>query len=173
MRVDAHLLTLPVRHPWRSPPCSLLLAPMPPRPCPPRVPPEQETRYRQRYLDLMMNPDIQDIFRVRSRVIAGVRSYLDNRGFLEVGPAPREGTEGGGAWYGRCSTRLNMHECTRSLPLCKAQKHLCIKKKQPVHPLRRPSWLMNAQLALWLAGKGGGKLTPKHRPDFSCRWRRP
>ncbi len=31
-----------------------------------------------------MNPDIQDIFRVRSRIIAGVRNYLDNRGFLEV-----------------------------------------------------------------------------------------
>ncbi|KAL4449030.1 hypothetical protein ABPG77_007747 [Micractinium sp. CCAP 211/92] len=45
---------------------------------------DQETRYRQRYLDLMMNPDIQDIFRVRSRIIAGVRNYLDNRGFLEV-----------------------------------------------------------------------------------------
>ncbi len=45
---------------------------------------DQETRYRQRYLDLIVNPEIGDIFRVRSRVIAGVRSFLDQRGFLEV-----------------------------------------------------------------------------------------
>ena len=45
----------------------------------------QETRYRQRYLDLIVNPEVQDIFRTRSRIIAGVRRYLDDRGFLEVG----------------------------------------------------------------------------------------
>ena len=45
---------------------------------------DQETRYRQRYLDLIVNPEIGDIFRVRSRVIAGVRAFLDQRGFLEV-----------------------------------------------------------------------------------------
>ena len=45
----------------------------------------QETRYRQRYLDLIVNPDVQAIFRTRSRIIAGVRRYLDERGFLEVG----------------------------------------------------------------------------------------
>lgn len=44
----------------------------------------QETRFRQRYLDLIVNPDVQDIFRTRSRIISGVRRYLDDRGFLEV-----------------------------------------------------------------------------------------
>ncbi len=44
----------------------------------------QETRYRQRYLDLLVNPEVQDVFRVRSRIIGGVRRYLDERGFLEV-----------------------------------------------------------------------------------------
>ncbi|KAI8100510.1 hypothetical protein M9435_006994 [Picochlorum sp. BPE23] len=45
---------------------------------------DQETRYRQRYLDLIMNPRVADVFRVRSRVIEGVRSFLNERGFLEV-----------------------------------------------------------------------------------------
>jgi lysyl-tRNA synthetase class II len=52
------------------------------RAVPPRVP--QETRFRQRYLDLIVNPEVQDIFRTRSRIISGVRRYLDDRGFLEV-----------------------------------------------------------------------------------------
>ncbi|PSC69980.1 lysine-tRNA ligase isoform X2 [Micractinium conductrix] len=45
---------------------------------------DQETRYRQRYLDLIVNPEVQNIFRARSAIIAGVRRFLDDRGFLEV-----------------------------------------------------------------------------------------
>lgn len=45
---------------------------------------DQETRYRQRYLDLIVNPSVGDIFRVRSKIISGIRSFLDVRGFLEV-----------------------------------------------------------------------------------------
>ncbi len=44
----------------------------------------QETRYRQRYLDMIMNPRVSDVFRTRARVIEGVRSFLNQRGFLEV-----------------------------------------------------------------------------------------
>jgi lysyl-tRNA synthetase class 2 len=43
-----------------------------------------ETRYRQRYVDLIANPQVHDIFAMRSRVIAGIRSFLIQRGFLEV-----------------------------------------------------------------------------------------
>jgi len=43
-----------------------------------------EIRYRQRYLDLIVNPDARRVFEVRSRVIAGIRRFLDARGFLEV-----------------------------------------------------------------------------------------
>ncbi len=43
-----------------------------------------ETRYRQRYLDLIVNPDARRVFEVRSRVMAGVRRFLDARGYLEV-----------------------------------------------------------------------------------------
>jgi len=45
---------------------------------------DTETRYRQRYLDLIMNADSRDVFRLRSRMITFMRRYLDTRGFLEV-----------------------------------------------------------------------------------------
>ena len=43
-----------------------------------------ETRYRQRYLDLIVNPDSRRVFEVRSRVLAAVRTFLNARGYLEV-----------------------------------------------------------------------------------------
>ena len=45
---------------------------------------DKELRYRRRYLDLALNPDVQKVFRVRSAVISAVRRFLDARGFLEV-----------------------------------------------------------------------------------------
>ena len=43
-----------------------------------------ETRYRQRYLDLMVNPDVREVFRKRSRVITLIRDYMVARDYLEV-----------------------------------------------------------------------------------------
>jgi lysyl-tRNA synthetase, class II len=43
-----------------------------------------ETRYRQRYLDLIVNPDSRRVFEVRSRVLAAIRGFLNARGYLEV-----------------------------------------------------------------------------------------
>src|SRR5438874_6946658 len=43
-----------------------------------------ETRYRQRYVDLIANPSVHEIFATRSRIIAGIRTFLIERGFLEV-----------------------------------------------------------------------------------------
>ena len=43
-----------------------------------------EIRYRQRYLDLIVNPDARRIFEVRTRVLAAIREFLNARGFLEV-----------------------------------------------------------------------------------------
>ncbi|KAJ6372370.1 hypothetical protein OIU76_026790 [Salix suchowensis] len=45
---------------------------------------DQETRYRQRYLDLMLNSEIRQIFMTRSKIIKYVKSFLDNLDFLEV-----------------------------------------------------------------------------------------
>ena len=43
-----------------------------------------ETRYRQRYLDLISNQEIMPVFVLRSKIISGIRRFLDDRGFLEV-----------------------------------------------------------------------------------------
>ena len=43
-----------------------------------------DLRYRQRYVDLIMNPEVKDTFVKRSRIISTIRRYLDNQGFMEV-----------------------------------------------------------------------------------------
>ncbi|MFC4303126.1 lysine--tRNA ligase [Cohnella boryungensis] len=55
-----------------------------------------ETRYRQRYVDLIVNPDVQKTFISRSRIIQSMRRYLDDRGYLEV-ETPTLHTIAGGA----------------------------------------------------------------------------
>lgn len=44
----------------------------------------QEQRYRQRYVDLIVNPEVKDTFYKRSQILKEIRNYLDNKGFLEV-----------------------------------------------------------------------------------------
>ena len=43
-----------------------------------------DTRYRQREVDLIVNPDVAEVFRKRSQILKEIRNYLDNKGFLEV-----------------------------------------------------------------------------------------
>ena len=45
---------------------------------------DMETRYRQRYVDLIVTPRTSEIFRKRTMIVRGIRNYLDARGFLEV-----------------------------------------------------------------------------------------
>ena len=45
---------------------------------------DQDLRYRQRYVDLIVNPEVRDTFVKRTRIIAEIRNYLNERGFLEV-----------------------------------------------------------------------------------------
>ena len=54
-----------------------------------------DIRYRQRYLDLISNPGVQDTFKIRSQVIAGVRQFLNERGFLEVETPVLQASAGG------------------------------------------------------------------------------
>ncbi len=45
---------------------------------------DKELRYRQRYLDMIMNKDVKDVFKTRSIIISTIRSFFEQRGFLEV-----------------------------------------------------------------------------------------
>ena len=45
---------------------------------------DQETRYRQRYVDLIVNPESREVFKIRSQVITFIRRFLDDKGFMEV-----------------------------------------------------------------------------------------
>ena len=69
-----------------------------------RAPPEKwhglqdvEVRYRQRYLDLIASAQVRDIFYLRSRVVAAIRRFLDERGFLEVETPVLQPAAGGAA----------------------------------------------------------------------------
>ena len=58
---------------------------------------DQELRYRQRYLDLIMNPEVKDTFIKRSAVLREIRNYLDAQGFLEVETPVLQTIPGGAA----------------------------------------------------------------------------
>jgi len=59
---------------------------------------DHETRYRQRYVDLTVNPAVQETFRRRARIIAGIRRFLDEREYIEVEtPVLHKPEEAGGA----------------------------------------------------------------------------
>ncbi len=57
---------------------------------------DQDLRYRQRYVDLIVNPDVRDTFFKRSAIIKSIRNFLDNRDYLEV-ETPTLQTIAGGA----------------------------------------------------------------------------
>jgi lysyl-tRNA synthetase class 2 len=57
---------------------------------------DTETRYRQRYVDLIVNPEVRKTFEIRSKFIRHLRSYLDERGYMEV-ETPVLNTISGGA----------------------------------------------------------------------------
>ncbi len=57
---------------------------------------DQDLRYRQRYVDLIVNPEVKETFIIRSKIIKAIREYLDERDFLEV-ETPILNTIAGGA----------------------------------------------------------------------------
>lgn len=57
---------------------------------------DTEKRYRQRYVDLIVNPDVRETFRRRAKITAGIRRYLEDQGFLEI-ETPVLQSQAGGA----------------------------------------------------------------------------
>ncbi len=58
---------------------------------------DTEIRYRQRSVDLVMNPEVVKVFKIRSRIISGMRAFLDTAGFLEVETPTLQTIYGGAA----------------------------------------------------------------------------
>jgi lysyl-tRNA synthetase class 2 len=56
-----------------------------------------ETRYRQRYVDLIVNDDVKKVFITRSKIVSHIRSFLDSKGFLEVETPMMQSIPGGAA----------------------------------------------------------------------------
>jgi lysyl-tRNA synthetase class 2 len=54
-----------------------------------------EKRYRQRYLDLIVNPDVRATFKTRSRIVSLIRRFLEDDGFLEMETPVLESCAGG------------------------------------------------------------------------------
>ena len=65
-----------------------------------------DLRYRQRYVDLIMNPDVKDTFIKRSKIISAIRKYLDGQGFMEV-ETPMLVSNAGGAAARPFETHFN------------------------------------------------------------------
>ena len=65
-----------------------------------------DLRYRQRYVDLIMNPDVKDTFIKRSKIISTIRKYLDSQGFMEV-ETPMLVSNAGGAAARPFTTHFN------------------------------------------------------------------
>ncbi len=73
---------------------------------------DPEQRYRQRYVDLTVNPDVKQAFLVRSRLITAMRSFFDTRGWLEVETPILQAVHGGAA-----ARPFNTHHNTLDMPL--------------------------------------------------------
>ncbi|MDN3668283.1 lysine--tRNA ligase [Echinicola jeungdonensis] len=73
---------------------------------------DPELRYRQRYVDLTVNPEVKDVFFTRSRIITNMRKYFDERGWLEVETPILQAVHGGAA-----AKPFNTHHNTLDMPL--------------------------------------------------------
>ena len=67
---------------------------------------DTDTRYRQRYVDLIMNQDVKETFIKRSKVLSSIRKFLDGQGFMEV-ETPMLVSNAGGAAARPCETHFN------------------------------------------------------------------
>lgn len=114
-----------------------------------------ETRYRQRYVDLIMNEDVRDTFKKRSLIIQEIRNYLTERGFLEV-ETPMLHTLAGGAAAKPFDTHHNALDIPMYLRIA-PELHL---KRLMVGGLSEKIFEMNRNF------RNEG-ISPKHNPEFT------
>ena len=73
---------------------------------------DKELRYRERYVDLMVNPDVKEVFVKRSRILSSIRKFLEGRGFMEVETPLLHVLQGGAA-----ATPFETYHDALSMPL--------------------------------------------------------
>ena len=73
---------------------------------------DPEMRYRMRYVDLTVNPEFKEIFKIRSKVISTMRNYFDDQGWMEVETPILQAVHGGAA-----ARPFNTHHNTLDMPL--------------------------------------------------------
>lgn len=115
---------------------------------------DTDLRYRQRYVDLIVNPEVKDTFIKRSQIVRGIRSFLDNRGFLEV-DTPVLNTIPGGANARPFTTHHNTLDLDMYLRIA-TELHL---KRLVVGGLERVY-----ELGRIFRNEG---MSPRHNPEFT------
>lgn len=114
-----------------------------------------ETRYRQRYVDLIVNEDVRKTFVTRSQIIQKIREYLISRGFLEV-ETPMLQTQAGGATARPFITHHNAHDMEMFLRIA-PELHL---KRLLVGGVCEKIFELNRNF------RNEG-LSPRHNPEFT------
>lgn len=114
-----------------------------------------ETRYRQRYVDLIMNEEVRDTFKKRSLIIQKIREALTNQGFLEV-ETPMLHTQCGGANAKPFTTHHNAHDMDMFLRIA-PELHL---KRLLVGGICEKIFEINRNF------RNEG-LSPRHNPEFT------
>lgn len=115
---------------------------------------DQDLRYRQRYVDLIVNPEVKDTFILRTKMIKAVREYLDERDFLEV-ETPILGTVAGGANARPFATHHNALDIDMYLRIANELylKRLIVGGFEKVYEMGR-----------MFRNEG---MSPKHNPEFT------
>ena len=113
-----------------------------------------ETRYRQRYVDLIVNPEVRRTFEIRSRFISYIRRFLDDRGYMEV-ETPVLNTISGGATARPFITHHNTLDITMYMRIA-TELHL---KRLVVGSLDRVY-----EIGRIFRNEG---MDPKHNPEFT------
>lgn len=115
---------------------------------------DTDTRYRQRYLDLIANPEVKDTFFKRSRIIKEIRNFLDQEGFLEVETPVLTAIPGGAA-----ARPFNTHHNALDLPM-----HLRISLELPLKRLIVGGFERVYEMGRVFRNEG---LSVRHNPEFT------
>ena len=115
---------------------------------------DQDLRYRQRYVDLIVNPEVKETFVLRSKIVKAVREYLDERDFLEV-DTPILNTIAGGATARPFVTHHNTLDIDMYLRIANELylKRLIVGGFEKVYEMGR-----------MFRNEG---MSPKHNPEFT------